>query len=58
MLNYEWKKAFKLCYKEVQYALSKKWEDESTMENNKKAVTDLKELCEMYLFEKGEFHDT
>lgn len=52
MLNYEWKTAFKKKYLEVQHALAEKWKDEeTTMENNKKAVNELKELCEKYLRE-------
>ena len=51
MFNYEWKTAFKKKYLEVQYALAEKWKDETTMENNKKAVNELKELCEEYLRE-------
>ena len=49
MFNYEWKAEFKKKYLNVQHALSQRWEDESTRENNKKQVMKLKELCERYL---------
>ena len=49
MFNYEWKSVFKDAYLGVQHALNARWVNDITAENNKRAVTELKKVCEDYL---------
>ena len=49
MFNYQWQRAFKDAYLDVQHALNTRWENDITAENNKKAVRELIKVCEDYL---------
>ena len=50
----DWKRAFKAAYLNVTHALQMRYTGEEITENNKKAVMELRRLCDEYLAEGAE----